>query len=287
MKKYFNKSMWSAAICSLIFLSACKKDGTNVIFKGGTAPVLTASVSDSIPLNPATQNNQAVVFNWTNPEYQFSNGISSLNVTYDLEFDTVGANFTSPKMQTVQVSPDLSKTFTVASLNALVGNGLQLAFGQPHQLQVRVVSVIAPYTSGSPNAGPLASNSITYTVTPFAPPPAVTPPASGTLFIIGSATAGAWNQPVPVPSQQFTQVSSTLYTITLPLIGGQAYDFIPVNGSWAEKYAVADASIAGLNQGGSFLHYVSGGKDIPGPSASGTYKVDVNFQTGLFAVTKQ
>src|SRR5579863_3539978 len=137
MKRYLNKIMLTAAIGLLIF-SACKKDEAKVYYEGGTAPVLTSTAVDTIPLPVTDTTALAVTFNWTNPNYQFSNGISSQNVTYYLQFDTVGANFTSPNMQTVSINSDLSQSFTVAGLNALLGNGLQLSFGQPHNIQVRV-----------------------------------------------------------------------------------------------------------------------------------------------------
>jgi len=274
----------------VLALAACKKQGTDVVYKGGTAPVLTATLNDSIPLSNANAKSQAIGFAWTNPNYQFSNGPSSLNVTYNLQFDTLGANFTSPHMQTVQVSPDLSKSFTVDALNSLVANGLQLAYDQPHTLQVRVVAEIAPYTSGSAGIAMLNSNLLKFTVTPYAPPPAVTPPASGTLVLVGGdPLLGGWSNPVPA-SQQFTRVSNTDYQLTIALSGGDPtngndqYLVLPVNGSWSHKYACASTSAQPFS-GGSFG--LDQSSNFPGPAAAGTYKFDVNFQTGTITVTKQ
>lgn len=290
MKRISPYTLVAAASCLLIATASCKKQGTNVTFQGGNAPVLTATASDSIPLSDATKDNQAVTFKWTNPNYQFSNGASSLNVTYNLEFDTVGANFTSQHMQTVQISPDLSTSFTVGSLNGLIANGLQLSFNTPHHIQVRVVAQMAPYTSGSAPVAPLTSNALTFSVTPFAPPPAVTPPSSGTLSLVGGdAMLGAWANPVPA-SQVFTQVSSTDYQLTIALSGGDPtngndqYLVIPVNGSWSHKYACANTSSQPFS-GGTFGLDLS--SNFPGPTAAGTYKFDVNFQTGILTVTKQ
>jgi len=291
MEKFLNKFLLIAA-GSMIFLASCQKEGTNVTFKGGTAPVLTASLTDSIPLSNATKNDQAISFSWTNPNYQFSNGISSLNVTYNLEFDTAGANFTSPNMRTVQISPDLQTSFTVDALNSLIANGLLLAVGQPHSLQVRVVAVIAPYTSGSPNIGSLVSNVMSYTVTPYSPPPVVDPPSSGTLFMVGGDPAiGAWSNPVPL-SQQFTAVSSTDFQLTIQLSGGDPsnsnasdqYLLLPVNGSWSHKYACANTANEPFSGGTFGLDQSS---NFPGPTAAGKYLFDVNFQTGIITVTKQ
>lgn len=108
------------------------------------------------------------------------------------------------------------------------------------------------------------------------------------LFIVGSATPGGWNNPVPVPSQQFTRINSSEFEITLPLNGGQEYLVLPVNGDWSHKYAVADNSIEGLWAGGALGYDF--GNNLPGPPDAGTYKITVNFakgDQGMFSVVKQ
>ena len=166
-----------------------------------------------------------------------------------------------------------------------MANGLQLSFGQTHNIEVRIVSLIAPYTSGSSNIGSLISNSLTYTVTPFAPPPVVAPPSSGTLFITGNATNDGWmvgGTPSSVAGQQMTQVTTLLYTITLPLIGGQQFLVVPVAGDWSNKYATSNANSSPT--GGSFSYNAA--NNFNGPAASGTYTVTFNFQTGTYTITQ-
>jgi len=274
-KRYLHKISLSC-LCSLLLASACKKDEARLYFQGGTAPVLTASVADSVPLHPVDSNSTALVLNWTNPNYKFSDGISSQGVTYYLQFDTAGANFSSPNMQTVAITNDLSKSFTVTQLNNLLGNGLLLSFGALHHIEVRIESFLG---SGK---GALFSNTIPYQVAPYAPPPVVTPPASGVLFLVGDATAGGWNNPVPTPSQQFTKVSPTEWMITVSLIGGKQYLFIPVNGDWSHKYAGPDTDDSGLNGPSPFK--ADAANNFIGPATGGTYTIDVNFQTGKFTV---
>lgn len=99
----------------------------------------------------------------------------------------------------------------------------------------------------------------------------------------GDATG--WDNPVPVPGQEFTMVSPTLYEITIPLIGGKEYLFLPLNGDWGHKYAVADKTVADLSAGGDFKYDAN--DNFPGPAASGTYKIVVDFQRGKFTVTPQ
>lgn len=286
MAMYKNK-IWVVLFgCIGLFSVACNKQGTNVILpdNSGTAPVLSSYAGDSIALSDNAKNNPALTLSWTNPNYMFSNGINSLNVSYNIEFDTLGANFTNPKLQTVQVTSALDTTFTVDQLNSIVANGLGLSVGNTHTIQVRVTSFLAPYTSGSASIAPLSSNAFAYKVVPYSPPPLITPPSSGTLFIVGDATPGGWANPMTVDptTQQFTKISNTEYSIVIQLNGGKEYKFIGTNGSWSEQWSVKDPDT--YPNGGPF---VSNGQNCIAPGASGTYKIDVNFQNGTFTVTKQ
>jgi hypothetical protein len=120
-------------------------------------------------------------------------------------------------------------------------------------------------------------------MTPYLIPPKVTPPASGHLYLVGDASQGGWNNPVPVPSQEFVKIDSVTYGGVFNLIGGNQYLALPVNGDWGHKYAVADNSIAGLSAGGDFGFDLS--SNFPAPAASGWYKIIFNFQSGKFSVT--
>jgi hypothetical protein len=267
------------------FFTACKKDQAIDYFEGGTAPALTASLADSIPLSYATASQNAVTFSWANPNYQFGSGVSSQDVSYLLEIDTVGANFTNPNRESITISKDLSLTITQLTFNSYLLNQLLLVAGVKHSIQVRVTASI-----NSVAATNLSSNVLTFAVTPYAIPPAVAPPASGTLFIVGGdAKLGAWSNPVPTPAQQFTQVSTTEYKITIalsggdPTSGGDQFLILPVNGSWANKYACVAAN--NTSAGGTFGY--NWNDNFPGPTAAGSYIIDVNFQTGKYTVTKQ
>lgn len=274
--KFLKFLLIGAAVC---LVNACTKDEARDTFVGSTAPALTASVSSTIPLAYATADQEAVKLSWTNPNYQFASGVSSQDVSYLIEIDTTGANFTNPSRQTVSLSKDLSVSFTQAQLNDYLLNQLQLKAGMAHNLDIRVTASLAAA------ATKVVSNVLKFTVTPYAIPPKVALPSSGDLFLVGSATAGGWNNPVPVPSQKFTKISATLYEITIPLTGGQEYLFLPVNGDWSHKYAVKDKTLAGLADGGDFGYDKN--DNFPGPATSGTYKISVDFQRGKFTVTKQ
>jgi hypothetical protein len=288
MKRYIHKILLTAG-AGLVLLTSCKKQISEVTFNGGTPSVLTSTASDSISLPVTDTTATAVTFNWTNPNYTFSDGVSSLDVSYYLQFDTVtgfnsGANGTS--LATVGVSSSLSETFTVAQLNAILSNGMGLATGMNHTLLVRVQSFIQPYTSTSASIGTTNSNSLTYSVTPYTPPPAITPPPNDSLYIVGSAVAADnWANPMPagsITAETFTEVSPTEYKITIGLVGGGEYKLVSSDGSWTNQWSVATADT--YPTGGPFVF--NGGNCIA-PAATGTYVIDVNFQTGKFTVTPQ
>jgi hypothetical protein len=161
-----------------------------------------------------------------------------------------------------------------------------LTLNQPHNIQVRLESLLAPYTSSSPNAAPLYSNVFSYAVTPYAPPPVIAPPTNDSLYIVGAAVAADnWANPMPsaaIPSETFTEISPTEYKITVTLVGGGEYKLINVNGSWTDQWSVATADTE--PNGGPF---VFNGANCIAPMTSGTYIIDVNFQTGKFTVTPQ
>lgn len=265
------------SILAMVTLFSCQKADNKISYTGGTNPVLTASTS-AIPLTFATKDNPAVTFSWTNPNYMFSTGLSSQDVSYLIEIDTTGANFTNPNKKTLSVSKSLSTTLTQNDLNDYLLNTLTLTAGVPHNIEVRVTSTLAFGTV------PLTSNTLKFVVTPYAIPPKVTPPAGGQLFLVGDATAGQWSNPVPVPSQKFTQITPLIYEITIPLTGGKEYLILPVNGDWTHKYSVPDKTLAGLNTGGDFK--LDANDNFPGPAVTGTYLIHVDFQRGKFTVTK-
>ena len=118
-----------------------------------------------------------------------------------------------------------------------------------------------------------------FSITPY------TSTLADNLFMVGDATPGGWNNPVPTPSQQFTRLNSVEYTLTLNnVVGGKQYLLLPVNGDWGNKYAVDDNSVTGLSAGGSFGYNLA--QNFPAPAANGNYKIDINFATLKFKTTK-
>jgi len=275
--KYISKILLLSSLL-ITSLWSCKKDENQVFFTGGTEPVLKSSLASasSLTLTEPDKDLTAFVLSWTNPNYSFTTGVSSQNVSYTIEIDTTGANFTSPKKKEVSLSSDLSKGITIGELNSYAVADLGLKTGMNHNIELRVKSSLA-------NAGVLYSNVIKYTINPYLVVK-VALPSSGDLFLVGNASPGGWNNPVPVPSQKFTQVSATVYELTIALTGGNSYLLLPVNGSWSDKYGGAGSGNNSNNVNGD--DFKRGGSDLLAPAASGNYKISVDFVSGKFTLTK-
>jgi hypothetical protein len=119
------------------------------------------------------------------------------------------------------------------------------------------------------------SNTVSVSMTPFSPVPA-------NLYIVGDATPGGWNNPVPLPSQQFTKIDAYKFSITLGLNGGKSYLFLPLNGDWGHKYGFVGANNTNNVNGDDFKPE---GGDMKAPAATGIYKIVVDFQTNKWTVT--
>jgi hypothetical protein len=263
----------------LLTISSCEKEENKIYYEEGTPPVLTSSATD-ITLEPGLESNTAVALSWTNPNYIFTTGVSSHDVTYALEIDTLGANFGSSKKYTSVISKEMSKSFTVAEFNDILGNDmlLQLNPRRDYTLELRIVSSIGSSVK-------LNSNVVTVTTKPFAPPPKVVPPDAGTLWIIGDAVASGWDINMPPPydvTQKFTKVTNTLYELIVPMPGGGFYKFVQEK-AWGSQYR----PLTGATWEGGSFEKRDADPGFSGPPGSGTYKITVDFQTGKFSVVKQ
>lgn len=276
------KNILTGLCLSLLLLAvgSCSKDENKIYFEGGTPPELKADVTGSIPLSFMTDSSHALKLSWTNPEYKFTTGVSSQSVSYLIEMDTVGANFSNPNKKTVAISAGLDKSFFQYEINDYLLNQLNLEPDMSHEIEIRVISQL-----GGNNAR-LVSNVLRFTATPYKIPPKVAPPASGKLFITGSATPGDWQSAgdPELLSQQFTKESETLFVLpSITLNGGGSYLFVPVYGSWDAKYGYVGENNKNNVDGDEFKPE---GGDMLAPPTSGNYKIEVDFQRGKFTVTK-
>ncbi len=264
------------ACVALTGLWSCTKDEKKDYFEGGSAPVLTASSTSAMTLVIGNAANTAITLNWTNPNYQFTTGISSQDVAYIIQVDTTGNNFKTP--QEVSVPKDLSKSFTVKDLNTVLTK-LNVLENIPHNIEIRVKSSLG---NGSV---PFYSNVIKMVIIPYLDV-AVPIPTNGTLWATGDAFASGYANPLGAPyvtSQQFSKTSNTLYELNnVAMTGGGNYKLIQINGDWSTQYHML---AGGTWNGGSFEKKDSD-PGFPGPPTAGMYKITVNFKTGTFTAVK-
>ena len=262
---------------------ACEKAENKVMFEGGTKPDLTAS-TNTVRLEPGEESNIAIKFTWTNPDYKFNTGISSHDVKYRLEIDTLGGAFKSSIKFSEVLLKELSKTYTVAELNGIFGNTMLLQLN-PRRMYTFQARIIASLGTNS-DIQPIISDTVSFTARPFAPPPKVALPSSGNLYITGGATPGDWmaGGASELLSQKFTKISNTEYEIIVRLNAGGSYLFVPVYGDWGDKYGIAVKNDPALVNGGDFSR---GSNDIMAPAKTANYKIKVNFQVGKFTVVEQ
>lgn len=103
------------------------------------------------------------------------------------------------------------------------------------------------------------------------------------LYIVGSATPKEWtNDASIIPDQQFTKVNAFTFELTINLTGGGEYLLVPTAGQWA-KFSV-DVNTDDTKMGGPFR--AEAPQNIKAPDESGTYKIEVNFVTERYTLTK-
>lgn len=253
--------------------TACEKAESLPLYGEGTAPVLTASSTTLAPA-PADSNSTALTLSWSNPKY----ATDSATYKYVVEMDSTGKNFANPNTKTV--TGTLTASFIAKELNNfLLARGYP--FNVPVDMDVRLKS-----SYGNNNELKL-SNVIKIKMTPYKPLPKIALPTSGKLFIVGSGTAGGdatgWNNPVPVPSQEFSRLDETTWGGVFQLTGGKSYLLLPTNNNvWDIKYGGTGGNNSNNVDGDNFK---VGGSDLRTPAASGVYKIIFDFQQGRFTVT--
>jgi len=220
---------------------------------------LVPSSTADLTLLVTNASNKAISFNWNESGY----GTNVIN--YALQMDVAGNNFATP--QVLKTGTTLTSSITVNDLNSMaIAAGI--IGGSTKSMEFRVVS----YLGTTYVTKMVTSNVVAVKVTTFTP----VPPA---LYIVGDATDGGWNNPVPLPSQQFSRIDAVSYGIVVKLTAGKSYLLLPTNGDWGRKYGGASAT------GGALLaDNAVPGSNTPSPATTGMYEIIVNFQTGTYTV---
>lgn len=281
MKKIYRLFIFSILTVAIV---SCEKKENKIYYEDGTPPALTASSTGPFVLDKNRANDFGIRFDWTNPNYMFTTGVSSHNVTYTIQVDLAGSNFSGPKMVESAIANDLSVTYTVKEFNSFFSR-MELDFGVAHNVEFRVKATLAG------GAVPLYSNVLSMTVTPYLdfvvepPGTAAAGYLNGELWATGDAFASGWSNPLPSPydvAQKFTRIDILHYEAILNFNPSGGYKLIQEQGVWSSQYhalAPNDALAGDFEKRDSDPQFPS-----PGP---GLYKVQLNFQTGKYKLTKQ
>lgn len=254
-------------------LFSCEKDEDRVIFLGGTASVLSSSTTSDVVLTKATEKYNSLQFQWTNPNYEFSNGVNTQDVYYTLQIDTAGSNFSNPKIIGLTFNKDVYRSFTVRELNNTL-SGLELKDFAPHNFEFRVMSTLAN------NSVPVYSNVVKIKITTYLD---VVFPVPAKLFITGAATPKDWmgGGDAEVASQRFTKVNSYTFVLDgIQIKASSEFLLVPVYGNWDNKYGFTGDGTKNNPNGDTFK---PSGNNFISPAATKAYKITVNFKTGKYS----
>lgn len=252
-------------ILSVIGFASCSDTEDPKIGSEHTAPVLSKLVPQNLIISEETDLNQNVAYwVWKPADY----GIST-SVTYTLEADTLGGDFSNPVV--MLTTTDKSIGIAPGTLNKAAGNFItETSFVT---LDVRIKTTVSRMVE------PIYSNVESITFKAYI---AVKNP----LYIIGNALVGWDNSPAKVGSdlQVFFSDNSKASDETYTYTGffkskdgaeGTGMKFPTIAGNWDTAYGYDNGSIVASNGGGN----------MPGPAADGLYTLDLNLKESTAKLT--
>jgi hypothetical protein len=254
-----------------VLIWSCQTNDTKTVVNPASVSITAVATQSTLVLDSTNaKTTTATVISWNAAKYG-----AQLSVIYTIQYDTGSGTFAKPTA-VVLGNNVLSSSYTVRQLNDLA-LGLGMAPGVAGKIKVRIMSDV-----GSPDVPVIYTPVITLNVTPYSEilPPKFPVPAN--LYLVGDATPGGWNNPVPTPSQQFTQIDPNTFGMIITLTAGGQYLLLPKNGDWSHKYNP-------VNSGGNPLSDTffpdAGNNNIPGPTTTGLYKIIIDFVKGTYSLT--
>ena len=168
-------NIFFAACCMIIFFG-CKKTENFTPTTNNAPLAITASDSTSLVLNEANRDATALTLNWTTG----TNNKTSASITYVLQLDKKGNNFSHPITNNIGKAV-YSVNYTNGSLNALLSANWSAPADTIFALEARVYTIVGDGNFKGDTSAPITINVMRYK------------PVSTTLYIIGSATATGWD----------------------------------------------------------------------------------------------
>ncbi|MEN4760601.1 SusE domain-containing protein [Chryseobacterium sp. C39-AII1] len=233
------------------FLVISCEDDDKITIGQVTASSLSSDKT-SLVLESANDDDTSVTFNWTNTKYD-----ATIVVENTLEFAIKGTDFAAPKSTTLAAA-DVKHSYTVKELNAIVLS-LGITSATATDIEVRLKSQVKNYST-------TYSNVINLTVTPYINGPVYN---YTDLYLIGDATAGAWDNTATNAKIYPLQKSATtgVYSYTGYFAAG-GFKMIKTPGSWDVQYGLGSSAGVLSTDGGSGNISVA---------TAGYYKLTINI----------
>lgn len=263
-----SSKLFAALALGAVLASCDKKDSTDPLAGNGTAPRLESNTLNFAPV--ATDSlRSSISLRWSTPNYA-----ANMPTKYTIQIDSVGKNFSNPFTRVVTDANNAD------ILNKDLVNWMLITRDwNPNTATTLEARVVSSYSN---NNEPLASNTIQLSAKAYQPALALPVPGSNNLWITGGDFG--WNNTAVMPNQKLTQVNPYKFTGTFQINGGNSFLLLPVAGDWGDKYG----GMGSNNNSNNPIHDLikRGGSDLRAPLGAGTYRLDVNFLTGMFNWTK-
>lgn len=258
-----NKIIQAIAYCLFIvsIFSSCKKteDFTPQDVNG---PLALRTSDSSVILNEANANTTALTLSWTTG----SNYKTGVAITYVLQLDKQGDNFSSPVTNNIGKATN-TVSYSTSALNTLLTTYWNATPNTPFTLQARVYTILGDGTiKGDTSAA------INISITPYLP-------VSKSLYIIGSATATGWDANAADSLTPDPNIPGEFH-YTGTLTPGE-FKFITIKGSFLPSY----------NMGADSAHLFYRTQDAQpddkfGIATPQVYTIDVNLVSLTINISK-
>ena len=237
-------------------LTACVDDDYMETDKGHNELALSANRTE-IVLDEQQHADNALELTWTTG----TNYGTGNRIAYTLELAQAGTDFAAPHAVVQDAVQQYAWTATVEDLNNLLRDHLGATGSQTLTLEARVTASVAGQERTQ-----VAQTA--FSVTPYEP-------LTTTLYLIGDATPGGWDNNA---ATEMTRTDNGRFTWTGALQAG-SFKFILARGTFSPCYNNG-------REDGTLYYSADGTPDVNfSVSEAGTYRVDVNLFTATLGLT--
>ena len=212
--------------------------------KEETFKIVTPSNGSVVVLHNPNLSNTALFLSWSVPS-------GSEGSTYIIEIAEAGTEFETPFL--LGTSEGTNFSMTVDELNTFLLDTMGLNADEANKLEIKVSS----------------STDVTEAITVLFTPYTV---EFEELFLVGSITDPQWS---PEDALPMTRLDFNLFEITVDLIDGDEFKFLPTNTGWDGDLG-EDPDNAG--------HLIEDGEQNLSGYPAGKYKINVDLNTFTFVI---